>query len=196
MYLHCATRDIPVVPHAALDAPSPPVPPTAPAGGASPRGLYISPALRAGSMSRVGSLAPASPPQAPCRPPSGFPPLRLERVITQHYSHKPRPPPAPVAPTPAAPPLLPKGVVVVPLVTNQHAMDMRSKSGYRMRATFHAAPLSPVPKTFRSALADPNWRAAMEEEHSALLKNHTWDLVPRPAWANVVTGKWIFKHKF
>jgi hypothetical protein len=60
-----------------------------------------------------------------------------------------------------------------------------------MRATFHAAPLSPVPKTFRSALADPNWRAAMEEEHSALLKNHTWDLVPRPAWANVVTGKWI-----
>ena len=36
----------------------------------------------------------------------------------------------------------------------------------------------------------------MEEEHSALLKNHTWDLVPRPPWANIVTGKWIFKHKF
>jgi hypothetical protein len=36
----------------------------------------------------------------------------------------------------------------------------------------------------------------MEEEHSALLKNHTWDLVPRPPRANFVTGKWIFKHKF
>ena len=56
--------------------------------------------------------------------------------------------------------------------------------------------LSPVPKTYRSALADPNWRAAMVEEHDALLQNHTWDLIPRPAGANIVTGKWIFKHKF
>ena len=36
----------------------------------------------------------------------------------------------------------------------------------------------------------------MVEEHDALLKNHTWDLVPRPPRASIVTGKWIFKHKF
>jgi hypothetical protein len=36
----------------------------------------------------------------------------------------------------------------------------------------------------------------MEEEHAALIDNNTWELVPRPAKANVVTGKWIFKHKF
>jgi hypothetical protein len=35
----------------------------------------------------------------------------------------------------------------------------------------------------------------MEEEYEALLYNSTWDLVPRPPGANVITGKWIFKHK-
>jgi len=75
-------------------------------------------------------------------------------------------------------------------------MTTRAKSGFRVPSLFTAAELCPVPKTFRSALADPNWRAAMEEEHAALLKNHTWDLVPRPPRANVVTGKWVFKHKF
>lgn len=35
----------------------------------------------------------------------------------------------------------------------------------------------------------------MEEEFSALLHNYTWELVPRLLWANVVSGKWIFKHK-
>jgi hypothetical protein len=36
----------------------------------------------------------------------------------------------------------------------------------------------------------------MEEEYAALHDNNTWDLVPCPAKANVVTDKWIFKHKF
>ena len=36
----------------------------------------------------------------------------------------------------------------------------------------------------------------MEEEQRALLQNVTWDLFSRPPRANVVSGKWIFKHKF
>ncbi|WVZ63807.1 hypothetical protein U9M48_013412, partial [Paspalum notatum var. saurae] len=36
----------------------------------------------------------------------------------------------------------------------------------------------------------------MEDEHAALLCNSTWDLVLRPQQANVVSSKWIFKHKF
>ncbi|WVZ87097.1 hypothetical protein U9M48_033789 [Paspalum notatum var. saurae] len=64
-----------------------------------------------------------------------------------------------------------------------------------LSATQHAV-VSPVPSNYRSALADPTWRAAMTEEYQALIDNNTWRLVPRPPGANVVTGKWIFKHKF
>jgi histone deacetylase 1/2 len=53
-----------------------------------------------------------------------------------------------------------------------------------------------VPTTARQALQDPIWRAAMADEHQALVDNGTWSLVPRPPRANVVTGKWIFRHKF
>jgi len=36
----------------------------------------------------------------------------------------------------------------------------------------------------------------MADEFQALTDNGTWRLVPRPPGANVVTGKWIYKHKF
>ena len=35
----------------------------------------------------------------------------------------------------------------------------------------------------------------MEEEYVALLANHTWDLVPCSLGTNVVTDKWLFRHK-
>jgi hypothetical protein len=53
-----------------------------------------------------------------------------------------------------------------------------------------------VPTSVRAALTDPSWRRAMEEEYDALIANNTWELVLRPVGSNVVTGKWIFKHKF
>lgn len=72
-------------------------------------------------------------------------------------------------------------------------MTTHAKRGLCVLVLYHASTLLPVSKSFQSALADLNWRAAMEEEHVALLQNHTWDLVPRPPCAS---GKWIFKHKF
>jgi hypothetical protein len=36
----------------------------------------------------------------------------------------------------------------------------------------------------------------MQDEYQALLSNRTWKLVPRPPGANVVSGKWLFRHKF
>jgi histone deacetylase 1/2 len=55
---------------------------------------------------------------------------------------------------------------------------------------------SPVPLNYRSELADPNWRAAMAEEFQALIDNGTWRLVPHPPGANIISGKWILKHKY
>ncbi|WVZ89823.1 hypothetical protein U9M48_036181, partial [Paspalum notatum var. saurae] len=43
---------------------------------------------------------------------------------------------------------------------------------------------------------EDNFPFADRHEHAALLRNSTWDLVPRPQQANVVSSKWIFKHKF
>jgi hypothetical protein len=56
--------------------------------------------------------------------------------------------------------------------------------------------LSPVPSPVSAALVNPNWCRTMEEEFAALIANNTRDLVPRPVDSNVVTGKWIFMHKF
>jgi hypothetical protein len=55
---------------------------------------------------------------------------------------------------------------------------------------------SPLPANTRAMLADANWRAAMADEYKALVDNGTWRLVPRPPRANIITGKWVFKHKF
>lgn len=63
-------------------------------------------------------------------------------------------------------------------------------------STSHHAALSPVPKSYRDALLDANWYAAMQDEYKALLDNNTWSLVSRPPGANLVSGKWVFKHKF
>jgi hypothetical protein len=57
-------------------------------------------------------------------------------------------------------------------------------------------PVSPIPRTYHQALADPHWSAAMRDKHDALLQNNTWQLVPKPPGANIVSGKWVFRHKY
>jgi hypothetical protein len=47
-----------------------------------------------------------------------------------------------------------------------------------------------------AALADANWRAAMTDEYKALVDNGTWRLVPRPPRTNVISCKWVYKHKY
>jgi hypothetical protein len=86
---------------------------------------------------------------------------------------------------------------------NPHPMVTRAKDGFRLphdRLTLVAmassSPPSAIPTSVLAALTDLNWRAAMEEEYETLMSNGTWELVPQPRGSNVVTGKWVFTHKF
>jgi histone deacetylase 1/2 len=66
-------------------------------------------------------------------------------------------------------------------VNNAHPMRTRGKAGIAQpvdRLNLHAVPMSPLPRSVRGALSDPNWRAAMQAEYDALLANDTWSLVP------------------
>jgi len=85
--------------------------------------------------------------------------------------------------------------VPIPPISNDHPMVTRAKSGFRTPATFQVAGPSPIPTSYKQALADPNWKNAMVEEFNALTANRTWDLVPAPPNANIVTGKWIYRQK-
>jgi histone deacetylase 1/2 len=51
------------------------------------------------------------------------------------------------------------------------------------------------PTNLQSALDDPNWRGAMDEEFDALMKNNTWKLVPPRAGKNVIDCRWVYKIK-
>ena len=88
----------------------------------------------------------------------------------------------------------------MPIPENDHVMRTRAKRGFHLpvrKLNLTATPtLSPIPTSYKRALLDPLWHAAMRDEFNALTQNHTWTLVPKPPNANVVSGKWVFRHKF
>ena len=49
----------------------------------------------------------------------------------------------------------------------------------------------------QETLADPRWKAAMNEEMKSLQKNETWELVDRPPGKKLVGCRWVYtmKHK-
>ena len=54
-----------------------------------------------------------------------------------------------------------------------------------------------IPNSVQEALADPRWKAAMNEEMKSLQKNETWELVDRPPGKKQVGCRWVYtvKHK-
>ena len=54
------------------------------------------------------------------------------------------------------------------------------------------------PKTYTEAVSSKDskkWIVAMDEEMRSLIKNHTWDLIPKPTKKKVVGCKWVYKIK-
>ena len=55
------------------------------------------------------------------------------------------------------------------------------------------------PTTYREATTHPTrakeWEKAIMDEYNSIMRNNTWRLVPRPANRQIVTCKWVFKHK-
>ena len=64
---------------------------------------------------------------------------------------------------------------VHPMVTRRAAGVLRPVDRLILAADTSSTPpdASPVPSSVRTALADPHWRRAMEEEYATLLANHT-----------------------
>jgi histone deacetylase 1/2 len=79
-------------------------------------------------------------------------------------------------------------------------MCTRGKRGFhipKQHLNLHTiATISPIPSSYKRALLDPLWLSAMRDEFDALQQNNTWSLVPKPPGVNVVSGKWVFRHKF
>lgn len=51
------------------------------------------------------------------------------------------------------------------------------------------------PCTVRQAQKLPEWHATVSCKFGALMKNGTWDLVPKPPDQNIVGCKWVFRIK-
>ena len=51
------------------------------------------------------------------------------------------------------------------------------------------------PKSIDEACKDDHWIQEMNEELDQIVKNDTWELVPRHKNKNVIGTKWVFRNK-
>lgn len=79
---------------------------------------------------------------------------------------------------------------------NTHPMVTRAKSGIQKPRIFLSSVPVAEPVNVSEALQVPEWKAAMESEYAALIKNDTWKLVPYEAHMNMISTKWLFRVKY
>ena len=83
----------------------------------------------------------------------------------------------------------------------QRRQSQRTNRGVppdRYVATTKLAEEDHEPSSIQEALSGPDkeeWRKAINEELESLIRNGTWDVVPKPTGRDVITCKWVFKIK-
>lgn len=95
---------------------------------------------------------------------------------------------------------------VPPTITEEPAALRRSRRiEEQKRASAHIVNMALMvaeimkvkePANLEEAMADPNWRGAMQSEYDSIIKNHTWDLVDWPTKRKVIGTKWVWKAKY
>lgn len=92
--------------------------------------------------------------------------------------------------------ITPKVVPIPHRPINSHTMQTRAKFGFSQPKLEPRLLLTHTePKTVKQALADLQWKAAMQAEYDALIYNNTWTLVPLPSQRQTIGFKWVFRVK-
>lgn len=81
----------------------------------------------------------------------------------------------------------------------RHPMTTRAMDGiHKPKSVLSLLTTSkpPLPKSYIQALADPNWNPSICDEHDAMIKTGSWDLVPCPKNVNIVRSMWLHRHKY
>ena len=77
-----------------------------------------------------------------------------------------------------------------------HLMITRAKTGIFKPKAFLTAHNNLEPSNVDEALSDSKWKAEMQDEFDALIRNKTWNLVAMNLEYKLVGCKWVFKTKY
>lgn len=98
------------------------------------------------------------------------------------------------SPTISKPPPL-NSELSVPTQSNVHPVISQSKARVLKPRVFTGTLSSIKPVDIHEDMAIPEWKEAVYVELQALVRNHTWDLVPALVDRCLVGCKWLFKVK-
>ncbi|KAK9049523.1 hypothetical protein SSX86_031509 [Deinandra increscens subsp. villosa] len=110
------------------------------------------------------------------------------------HGTNPSSPPSQTTSQPTTSPSTNTTVPPTPTPPPTRTMHTRSMSGiYKPKhpLNLNVSSIVPIPKNPKTALSIPEWHHAMTDEFNALVKNKTWELVPRRDDMNIIRSIWL-----